>query len=67
MKIQRRRRKFRKFTVLSGTATGPEMSALQLALEEIERNRHPDQAYKGSWSRLKIQNSLPRKWGTTAS
>jgi hypothetical protein len=67
MAIIRRRRKFRKFTVLSGTATGPEMSALQIALEEIERNQHPNKAYRGSWSRLKVQKSLPRDWGTTAS
>jgi hypothetical protein len=54
MAIIRRRRKFRKFTVLSGTATGPEMSALQIALEEIERNQNPNKAYRSSWSRLKI-------------
>ena len=67
MAIIRRRRKFRKFTVLSGTATGPEMSALQIALEEIERNQNPNKAFRGSWSRLKIQQSLPRQWGTKSS
>lgn len=67
MAIQRRRRKFRKFTVLSGTATGPEMSALQLAVEELERQANPDKSYRSSWSRLKVSKSLPRDWGTTAS
>ena len=67
MAIIRRRRKFRKFTVLSGTATGPEMSALQIALEEIERNQNRNKAYRSSWSRLKISKSLPQDWGTTAS
>jgi hypothetical protein len=66
MAVQRRRRKFRKFTILSGTATGPEMSALQLALEEIEKNAHPQREYRSSWARLKISKSLPTEYRTTA-
>lgn len=57
----------KKFTILSGTPTPEELRALERAIEEIEKNANPPQAYKSSWARLKIANSLPRDWGTTAS
>jgi ribonuclease HII len=59
-------REFRKlgFTVHAGTPTREELLALTRA---IEKNAHPPTKYRSSWARLKIQNSLPGKWGTTPS
>ena len=62
-------REFRKlgFTIHAGTPTREELLALTRAIDEIEKNSNPPTKYRSSWARLKIQNSLPRKWGTTAS
>ena len=60
-------REFRKlgFTIHSGTPTREELLALTRAIDEIEKNANPPTKYRSSWARLKIQNSLPRKFGTT--
>ena len=62
-------REFRKlgFTIHAGTPTRDELLALTRAIDEIEKNANPPTKYRSSWARLKIQNSLPRKFGTTAS
>jgi hypothetical protein len=62
-------REFKKlgFTIHSGTPTQEELLALTRAVDEVEKNAHPPKKYRSSWARLKIQNSLPRKFGTTAS
>jgi hypothetical protein len=62
-------REFRKlgFTIHSGTPTQEELLALTRAIDEIEKSANPPKKYRSSWARLKIQNSLPRKFGTTAS
>jgi len=62
-------REFKKlgFTIHSGTPTQEELIALTRALDEIRKSANPPKKYRGSWSRLKITNSLPRKWGTTPS
>ena len=62
-------RVFRKlgFTIHAGTPTREELLALTRAIDEIEKNANPPTKYRSSWARLKIQNSLPRKFGTTAS
>jgi hypothetical protein len=62
-------REFRKlgFTIHAGTPTREELLALTRAIDEIEKNANPPTKYRSSWARLKIQNSLPRKFGTTAS
>ena len=62
-------REFRKlgFTIHAGTPTREELLALTRAIDEIEKNSHPPAKYRGSWARLKIRDSLPRKWGTTPS
>jgi len=57
----------KKFTIVSGNPTAQELRALEIALEEIEKSSNPPKAYRSSWARLKIANSLPRDWGTTAS
>jgi hypothetical protein len=57
----------KRFTIVSGTPTTEELRALERAIEEIEKNANPPKAYRSSWARLKIANSLPRDWGTTAS
>lgn len=62
-------REFRKlgFTIHAGTPTREELLALTRAIDELEKNANPPTKYRSSWARLKIQNSLPRKWGTTPS
>lgn len=62
-------REFRRlgFTIHSGTPTQEELLALTRAIDEIEKNANPPTKYRSSWARLKIQNSLPRKFGNTAS
>ena len=62
-------REFRKlgFTIHAGTPTREELLALTRAIDEIEKNANPPTKYRSSWARLKIQNSLPRKYGSTAS
>lgn len=62
-------REFKKlgFTIHAGTPTQEELLALARAIDEIEKNANPPTKYRSSWARLKIQNSLPRKFGTTAS
>ena len=62
-------REFKKlgFTIHSGTPTQEELLALTRAIDEIKKNAHPPTKYRSSWARLKIQNSLPRIWGTTPS
>ncbi len=62
-------REFRKlgFTIHAGTPTQEELLALTRAIDEIEKTAHPPTNYRSSWARLKIQNSLPRRWGMTPS
>lgn len=62
-------REFRKlgFTIHAGTPTQEELLALTRAIDEIEKSAHPPTKYRSSWARLKIQKSLPRKFGTTPS
>ena len=62
-------REFRKlgFTIHAGTPTREELLALTRAIDKIVKNAHPPTKYRSSWARLKIQSSLPRKWGTTPS
>ena len=62
-------RQFRKlgFTIHAGTPTREELLALTRAIDEIEKSANPPTKYRSSWARLKIQNSLPRKFGTTSS
>ena len=31
------------------------------------RQENPEKKFATSWARVKIKNSLPRKWGTTPS
>ncbi len=57
----------KRFTIVSGNPTEAELRALEFALEELEKSANPPKAYRSSWARLKIANSLPRDWGTTAS
>lgn len=57
----------KRFTIVSGNPTAHELRALEIALEEIEKSSNPPKAYRSSWARLKIANSLPRDYGTTAS
>jgi hypothetical protein len=62
-------REFRRlgFTIHAGTPTPNELLALTRAIDEIEKSAHPPAKYRSSWARLKITQSLPRKWGTTPS
>jgi hypothetical protein len=55
------------FTILAGTPTPGELLALSRAIDEIERSSNPPAKYRSAWARLKIANSLPRKFGTTPS
>ena len=62
-------REFKKlgFTIHSGTPTPNELLALSRAIDLIKMNQNPGKKYRSSWARLKIANSLPKRWGTTAS
>jgi ribonuclease HII len=55
------------FTIHSGTPTQEELIALTRAIDLIGKSANPPKKYRSSWARLKIQNSLPRKWGNTPS
>jgi hypothetical protein len=62
-------REFKKlgFTIHAGTPTQEELIALTRAVDHIRKNANPPKKYRSAWARLKIQNSLPRKWGNTPS
>ena len=62
-------REFKKlgFTIHAGTPTQEELIALTRAVDHIRKNANPPKKYRSAWARLKIQNSLPSKWGNTPS
>lgn len=57
----------KRLTIVSGDPTREEYVAISRAIREIQKQENPEKNYRTSWARLKIKNSLPRKWGTTPS
>jgi hypothetical protein len=57
----------KRLTIVSGDPTREEYVAISRAIREIQKQENPEKKYRTSWVRLKIKNSLPRKWGTTPS
>ena len=57
----------KRLTIVSGDPTREEYVAISRTIREIQKQENPEQKYRTSWARLKIQNSLPRKWGNTPS
>jgi len=57
----------KRLTIVTGDPTREEYVAISRAIREIQKQENPEKKYRTSWARLKIKNSLPRKWGTTAS
>ena len=57
----------KRLTIVSGDPTREEYVAISRAIREIQKQENPEQKHRTSWARLKIQNSLPRKWGNTPS
>ncbi len=55
----------KRLTIVSGDPTREEYVAISRAIREIAKQENPEKKYRTSWARLKVANSLPRKWGTT--
>lgn len=57
----------KRLTIVSGDPTREEYVAISRAIREIQKQENPEKKYRTSWARLKVVNSLPRRWGTTPS
>ena len=57
----------KRITIVTGDPTREEYVAISRAVREIQKLENPEKKYRTSWARLKIANSLPRKWETTPS
>jgi hypothetical protein len=57
----------KRITIVTGDPTREEYVAISRAVREIQKRENPEKKYRTSWARLKIANSLPRKWGNTPS